>query len=205
MLDPVKLRTHMDLPKNSRRAAKQRIAWRLAKITASFAAIGNEKMRLIDLYAAGQMPKDEYVAANVALDERLEELKREKIALSRKQSLNDDESLDLRLRQFCETVKARFERCVDFDTKRQFLLDHVGKVIFFRDKVTLVGSVPIELKEEGQLTAGRKVAFRIEGKIDRAEVRRRPKPRKKAVQGGLVKGWQAQMTVSALGAAHDAV
>ena len=151
------------------------------------------------------MPKDEYIAANVRLDEKLDELTREKIALSRKQSLNGHESLNLRLRQFCETAKARFERCADFDTKRQFLLDHVRKVIFLRDKVTLVGSVPIELNQEGQSSAGRNVAFRIEGEIDRAKVRRQPKPRKKAVQDGPIRGWQAQATASAVRAAHDVV
>jgi site-specific DNA recombinase len=150
MLDPVMLRAHMDLPKDNGRAAKQRIARRLAKVTVGLTAIGDHKRRLIDLYAAGQIPKEEYVAANLRLDETLDGLTREKIALSRQRSLNDHKSLDLRLRQFCETVKERLESCVDFDTKRQFLLDHVRKIIFLRDKVTLVGSVPIELNHEKQ-------------------------------------------------------
>jgi hypothetical protein len=40
------------------------------------------------------------------------------------------------LRQFCDSAKARLQACVDFDDKRQFLLGHVGRVVFNRYDVS---------------------------------------------------------------------
>jgi hypothetical protein len=84
-------------------------------------------------------------------------------------------------------VATRFRRCTDFDAKRQFLVDYVEKIIFHRDKVTLIGCVPIELKQAESIT-GSSLPFHIEGQIDRAMVRRLPKGQNKFNPNGqLVK------------------
>ena len=76
------------------------------------------------------------------------------------------------------------ERCIDFDTKRQFLVDHIEKIIYHRDSVTLIGAVPIELKQ-ARLITGSTLPFRIEGAIDRATVRRLPKGERKLGINGV--------------------
>jgi hypothetical protein len=68
-----------------------------------------------------------------------------------------DEFVGLSIRQFCANAQARFEGCTDFDTKRQFLLDHVERVIYNHSKVTIVGSVPVASVSPGQT----KLQFRI--------------------------------------------
>jgi hypothetical protein len=70
--------------------------------------------------------------------------------------------------------RARFERCADFESKRQFLRDHVEKVIFLRSNVTIVGSVPIE-QDPQQPSAANRLEFRIEGAIDRKAILTRPR------------------------------
>ncbi|OGH80862.1 MAG: hypothetical protein A3I29_03790 [Candidatus Magasanikbacteria bacterium RIFCSPLOWO2_02_FULL_44_11] len=42
--------------------------------------------------------------------------------------------------------KGGWKKCLDFNTKRQFLLDYVEKVSYREGQVTLRGSVPVKLK-----------------------------------------------------------
>jgi hypothetical protein len=49
---------------------------------------------------------------------------------------------DGRILRFCDGARARFDPCGDFGAKRQFLLDHVEKVIYLRGKVTIVARLP---------------------------------------------------------------
>jgi hypothetical protein len=75
--------------------------------------------------------------------------------------------LDASIRQFCASASARFQACADFDAERQFLVDHVERVIYSGYKVTVTGFVAV------QTTSGQtKLQFRIVGEIDKAEVRR---------------------------------
>jgi hypothetical protein len=54
---------------------------------------------------------------------------------------------------------------------RQFLVDHVQRIVYLRDKVTLIGSVPVR---RGTFQAPTPVPFRIEGELDRKAIRARP-------------------------------
>jgi hypothetical protein len=67
---------------------------------------------------------------------------------------------------------------VDFDAKRQFLLDHVEKIIYNRYHVVIIGSVPV--KPVGRETGSepehvRKLEYRIEGRIDTSKLHTRPR------------------------------
>jgi hypothetical protein len=114
---------------------------------------------------------DDYIAESRALDGELDRLMREKAGIVKEMRFpQHDEFVALSIRQFCGNAQARFEACTDFDTWRQFLVDHVERVIYNHSKVTIVGSVPVASVSAG-LT---KLQFRIEGQIDRAT---RSKPR----------------------------
>ena len=96
-----------------------------------------------------------------------------------------------------DRAATRLERCTDFDTKRQFLVDHIEQIIYHRDKVTLIGCVSVELKQAQSIT-GSTLPFHIEGQIDRAMVRRLPKRQNKFDPAGqLVKS-----TLGPSGAGH---
>jgi DNA-directed RNA polymerase beta subunit len=118
-------------------------------------------------YAADQMTGEEYISANRALDEKLERLVRKKAKFAAAlRSPQQEDFVDASIRQFCASAKARFQACEDYDAKRQFLKDHVERVIFNRYKVTMTGSVPIQ-SASGETD----LQFRIEGKIDLAAIR----------------------------------
>jgi site-specific DNA recombinase len=175
MLDPLKLRGAMAETEDNGRGGRRHFERRLAKIVASVAAIEEQKRHLIELYASDHLAEAEYVAQNVALDGELDRLNCEKAKLDGKRPVDEYEAIDPSIRRFSESARTRFERCADFDSKRQFLRDHVEKVIFLRSKVTIVGSVPIEQGDHQQLSAANRLAFRIEGEIDRRAILTRPK------------------------------
>jgi len=113
------------------------------------------------------MTGEDYIATNRALDQKLERLVREKAKLAAAlRSPQHEDFVEASVRQFCATAKARVQACSDFDANRQFLVNHVERVIFDRYKVTLVGSVPLR-----PVSGASKLPFRIESKIDIAAIR----------------------------------
>jgi hypothetical protein len=112
-----------------------------------------------------------YITANRALDRDLERLTREKADLvAALRSPQHEDFVDASIRQFCASARARLEACADVDAKRQFLVDHLERVIYNRYQVTIVGSVPIQ-----SASGATKLQFRIEGEIDPKAVRSRPR------------------------------
>ena len=100
-------------------------------------------------------------------DRDLERLTREKAELAAAlRSPQHEDFVDASVRQFCANANARFQACADFEAKRQFLRDHLERVIFNRYTVTVTGSVP-GLSASGDT----KLQFRIEGEIDAKAVR----------------------------------
>jgi len=84
--------------------------------------------------------------------------------------LNDPHLIDVSVRQYVESVRARLESATDFDTKRQFLVDHVIKVVYGNDRVALYGSVAVNLgpgETPGQRGDTSKIGFCIEGTLSR--------------------------------------
>jgi hypothetical protein len=116
-----------------------------------------------------RVTEEEYITANRALDANLERLTRQKAELVEAlRSPQHEDFVDASIRQFCASARARFQACADFDAKRQFLVGHVGRVIFNRYKVTVTGSVPVQ-----SASGDAKLQFRIKGEIDRKAVRSR--------------------------------
>jgi hypothetical protein len=97
-------------------------------------------------------------------------LTREKTELAAAlQSPQHEDFVDASVRQFCASARARLQECADFDAQRQFLVDHVERVIYNRYKVTLTGSVPVQ-----SASGETKLQFRIAGEIDQKAVRSGP-------------------------------
>src|SRR5262252_9167877 len=114
------------------------------------------------------------------------ELKSRKAAFVGRLPLLHTESIEPSVRQFCDIARTRFERCASFDEKRQFLVDHVERVIYNRYRVTVIGSVPIKMQlSSSQEIETRKIAFCLRGEIDQTMLRK-TKPRKKFAEDGRI-------------------
>ena len=78
--------------------------------------------------------------------------------------------IEVSVRQYCEAVRARLERCSDFDSKRQFVLDNIEKIVCTNDRVAIYGSMPVKLRgreasdHPGETT---NMGFCIDGFVDR--------------------------------------
>jgi len=162
MFDPQKLGQCID----SRDVAEgRREAQQLTRIAASMNSLDDERRGLIERYVRKEIPPQDYTDASRCLDTRLERLTLAKTELvKRVQAQGLREDAEARIRRFCATARARFEGCADVDAKREFLNDQIETVIFDRGRITIVGSIPIQGNQA-------KLAFRIEGQIDRASIR----------------------------------
>jgi hypothetical protein len=68
-------------------------------------------------------------------------------------------------------------------TSRQFLVEHVERVIYDRYRVTVIGSVPIKMQlSNSQEIETRKLAFCLPGEIDKTTLHK--KPREKVAEDG---------------------
>ena len=164
MLDPKKLGDCMDAPRAARRG-DQGVANRLSRIARHVARIEDQRRRLIEHYAMDRLPSKEYIDANRALDEKLARLKREKAEIA---ADIGDAHASPEAGQFCERARQRSEACADFDAKRQFLAEHIERIIYNHYKVTVVGTIPLSesTQPESDRTEPKGAAFRIDGEID---------------------------------------
>src|SRR3989338_1772861 len=104
--------------------------------------------------------------------------------------LHKKEIVDVSIRQFCSAAKARFEKCSNFDSKRQFLLEHIEKVVYQKYKVMIRGSVPIKLRtyaDPDQTSEVSKIPFQIENMLDKSLLKRGPRIRQEI--DGRLKAW----------------
>lgn len=170
MLNPAKLRDSIDIFKTQRPVT--RMEKELEKLEKSLRSHEEKKCRITDVYAEGNMAQDEYVTKSRSYDNEITALTQRKatilqqIPLFRKRSLIDEA-----IEQYCETARLRYRKAVDFETKRQFLLDHVEKIMFWNDKIVLHGQVPVtitpEYKGRNRVSEPEthKIEFRIEMRV----------------------------------------
>jgi hypothetical protein len=142
------------------------IGRRLSRLAAEISGLEDERRRFIDQYAVNQITVEAYIAANRDLDRQQEQLTRKKAELISAMRSPQEDFVDASIRQFCATGNARLRTCTDFDTKRQFLKDHIERVIFNGYRITMLGSVPVR-SIAGETT----LQFRIEGEISKMQVR----------------------------------
>jgi hypothetical protein len=79
--------------------------------------------------------------------------------------------VDASIKQHCETVRVRLNKCNNFDAKRKFVLDYIEKIVYSDDHITVHGSVPVKLKayENSELAEASKLEFKIRDRISAAE------------------------------------
>jgi site-specific DNA recombinase len=166
MIEPTKLRESMPFFAEDHRTASRRRDRKLGRISAQLLDVEDRKRRIIEVYASGDLSKDAYIARNRAYDAEAVELTSQKEALLQNIPLpNQRDAMDARIAQFCEEVGAQLKRCRDFASKRQFLLDHVEKITFINDNITIHGSVPFAKSRAPTETEPGKLEFRISVQI----------------------------------------
>jgi hypothetical protein len=151
------------------RAAQLRLEKEVKAVNGRLEAIHEQKRRVIDIYASGDLSRDAYVEKNRELDGMVETLRaRAKELADSTALLRKAEAIDAGIAHYCDVARMRFAKCGDFADKRQFLSDYVEKVVFVGDKVSLHGQVPIR-HGQGDETETNMLAFCIESEITRRQ------------------------------------
>ncbi len=149
ILDPKKLYSSIEILKRRSRTNHGRIEIKIKDIEKQISDLSNQKKRIIDLYASGSLEKDESATRINNYDKSIKKIKSEKIELLKYLPLFEKSDLiQENVRTYCEKVRARFNKCADFETQRQFLMDYISKVTFYRkgkkySRIRIYGSVPI--------------------------------------------------------------
>lgn len=171
--NPEKLRECMEFFKRRAQATLLRLEKQLKIVELKTKKVIEAKKRMLDLYTSGEIERDAYVLKNLEYDNELNKLKIERTQwIAQIPLLHKKEIVDVSIKQYCETAKIRFEKCTDFETKRQFLLDYVGKIVYWNEKVEFHGNVPVQLKvyeDRQQKTELAKLEFCIKDTIKRME------------------------------------
>jgi site-specific DNA recombinase len=164
--DPTKFRACMDVFHHA--AEAQTLKDSIATINTQLEALRDQKRRVIDLYATGDIARDLYIEKSRGLDalsEPLESQHRELI--DRGELIHQHGAIDAGVAQYCEAVRARLLTCSDMASMRRFLLEYVDKVVYVKHTVSLYGSVPIA---SGDADApAKKLPFCIVSEITREE------------------------------------
>jgi hypothetical protein len=168
MLDPKKLRSHIAVLKERKQDVQLRLRRKLRRADGKIENVRTKKQRVIELYAGGSIEREDYVRKSMSYDAKIALLNEERLEIVRQiPAIHKTDVVEASIKQFCRTAQLRFEKCTDFDTKRQFFLDYLDKVVYFEDQIAIHGSVPIEQDAEGE-DKGR-IEFKITGKITKAE------------------------------------
>jgi hypothetical protein len=148
MLDPAKLRECMDFFREDARAAELRLESELRAIAGRLEALHEQKRRIIDLYASGDLSRDGYIGKNRELDGLIETLKARNEELADNTAfLRKTGAIDTAIAQYCEGARVRLNRCSDPSTLRAFMLHYVAKIVHLNGKVWLHGRVPIKYEQ----------------------------------------------------------
>jgi len=173
LTSPEKVRLSMDFFKRRTQTNQARQQRQLDETEEGIRRNAESRARILDLYTSGQIDKNTYIKKCVLCDEEFNLLKLKKMELLKQIPLiHRKEVVETSVEQYCESARIRLQKCTDFDTKRQFLLDYVKKIVYWNDRLEIHGTIPVELKAQRdgkQETEIVRLEFQIKDPILRAE------------------------------------
>ena len=165
--DPAKLRAFMNVFHDA--AEAQTLKDSIATINTELEALRDQKRRVIDLYATGDIARDLYIEKSRALDALSAPLESQRRELTDREALmHQYGAIDAAIAQYCEAVRLRLSACNDEASLRRFLLDYLDKVVYVKHTVSLHGSVPVTPRDDDDAPA-KKLPFCIVSEITRQE------------------------------------
>jgi hypothetical protein len=118
LLDPAKLRRHVDFYKEDARKAETRIEQELRSIDDQLRTVEQQKHRFVDVYASGDLSRDAYVRKNRELNAIVESLRtRSKDLEGSAASLGKRQVIDRTLVQFCSAARGPDSSCAPISSR----------------------------------------------------------------------------------------
>jgi hypothetical protein len=99
------------------------------------------------IYGLKPITFDEYTEKNLNSDNKINNLLSEKSEIQEKAPLfHKREVVETAVKRFCENIRYSLPTLKDFDTKRTFLLENISKVVFYPEKLELLGYIKLSDK-----------------------------------------------------------
>ncbi|MCK4553524.1 recombinase family protein [Candidatus Parcubacteria bacterium] len=144
ILNPVRLKTHIEVLRTRTRGRKDEYCKKLASIEKELKRNDEQKGRLLDLYTEGQKSKEIFAKKLASLENEEQKLRVKQAELVNVSTLIPNPALVRKsIAAFCERMNERLRKVVDFSTKRKFLLDLIDSIIFDDDVLLIRGFVPL--------------------------------------------------------------
>lgn len=128
-----------------------------------------EKKSVVDLYANGQIDRERYGKKCQTYDTDIKGVRIERDQLlAAVPALHKKDVVETSVEQYSTTLKNKWEKSTDFDSRRQLLLAHVDRIVLANGKVDLHGSIPVGLESYAnpeQSSNVRKIAFVIHDSV----------------------------------------
>ena len=170
MLNPDKLLACTDYIKQGA-GINLELEKQISNIGNNASRLNKEKKALLNEYALGKLSRAQYSVRCKKYENRIEKLNSDKDKIIKKVPIIQKKDIITEsVKRFCENACDRFEQTHDFDTRRQFLLDHIEKIIYLNKKVTILGSIPVKTKiynDGNQTSEISKIKFFITNTINR--------------------------------------
>lgn len=169
---PETLKKHMDFFTSEGRVTQLRLQRQLRKLEDHLKKLGEAKKRLLELYANGSTERADYAKMNQGYDKEIGQLANEKVDLIKRIPLLHKSSvIELSIAQYCDEVRIRLGQCKDFETKRQFSLNFVDHIVYYKNLVELHGYVPVRSETQNNSEEGEppKIEYKIITEIEWAE------------------------------------
>ena len=166
MLQPARLKKCLTSAEARIRSTQLQMEKELKALEEREQHLKTERRMVLDRYATGNLNKDKYVEQSLWFDNEANKLKLERTELIKRiPILHSKDVIDVSLRIFCETTRVRFEKCTNFEIRRQFLLDFIEEVVYVPEKITVKGFMPVQLPTYATDQTGEtnRIEFRIEG------------------------------------------
>lgn len=161
MTNPEELRKRIESLQGRKQNVLLRLKRKLQKTEKDLIAIQQQKQRMINLYACGDLDRETYVKKSLELDTKLKTIGLLKLeTIQQIPVLHKETEIDIAIKQYCKTVKLRYQKSTDFETCRKLFLDFITKVTHHPESFTLEGKIPVETEQNTSY-----LEFKIEKKI----------------------------------------
>ncbi len=177
MLEADILRKYIGSLSKKGKTDREKTAKQVKGIEEKIKGIKKRRERIIDLYAMGGLGKPEYLKRVTAYNKKENDLSAKCDELARLvPTIHKKRDIDRAINNYCKEIKGRLDKCIDFNTKRQFILDCINKVAYRNNQISVYGAISIGTT---------KLEFAIKKKIDRIKLRNQilEEDRKNNVQG----------------------
>lgn len=148
MTNPEELRKRIESLQGRKQNALLRLKRKLQKTDKELTATHQKKQRIMDLYANGDLDRETYVKKSLELDIELKAIGLLKLEIAQQiPVLHKETEIDIAIKQYCKTVKLRYQKSTDFETYRKLFLDFVTKITHYPESFTLEGKIPVETEQ----------------------------------------------------------